>query len=125
MIPTTATTVRLGSLVLGSTHPERLSAWYRTAFASSAEAGAVLELSSGRLIFDRRDDLEQMSCEAGRILNNLNVSDMQAVEAHLRSLEVEWIRSVEPFPVGMIATLRDVDGNYVQIVELAGEAHSG
>jgi predicted enzyme related to lactoylglutathione lyase len=125
MAQTTATTMRLGSLVLGSTDPERLSAWYRAAFAPSSEAGGVLELSSGRLIFDRRDDLEPAPREAGRILMNLDVDDIRAAEAHLRSLDVEWIRPVEPFPAGMIATLKDIDGNYVQIVEFSGEAHGG
>jgi hypothetical protein len=118
-------TVRLGSLVLGSTDPERLSAWYRAAFAPSAEAGTVLELSSGRLIFDRRDDLEPAPREAGRILINLYVDDIRAVEGHLRSLDVEWIRPVEPFAAGTIATLKDIDGNLVQIVELAGTARDG
>jgi predicted enzyme related to lactoylglutathione lyase len=118
------TTVRLGSLVLGSTDPARLSAWYRAAFAPSAETGGVLELSSGRLIFEQRDDLEPASREAGRILINLYVDDIRAVEAHLRSLDVEFIRPVEPFPAGIIATLKDADGNYVQIVELA-ETHRG
>jgi hypothetical protein len=117
--------VRLGSLVLGSTDPERLSAWYRAAFAPSAEAGSVLELSSGRLIFDQRDDLEPTPREAGRILINLYVDDIRAVEAHLTSLDAEWIRPVGPFQAGTIATLKDIDGNLVQIVELAGEARDG
>jgi hypothetical protein len=44
--------VRLGGLVLGSEDPDRLSAWYRMAFAPSAEVGTVLDLSSSRLIRD-------------------------------------------------------------------------
>jgi predicted enzyme related to lactoylglutathione lyase len=117
--------VRLGSLVLGSDDPDRLSAWYRTAFAPSAEVGTVLDLSSGRLIFDRRGDLEQVPREPGRILINLYVENIRAVEAHLNALGVEWVRPVESFPPGTIATLKDRDGNYVQIIELVDRPRTG
>jgi Glyoxalase-like domain len=116
------TGVRLGSLVLGSDDPDRLSAWYRAAFAPRAAAGSVLELSTGRLIFDRRSDLERVAREPGRILINLYVEDIRAVEAHLNALGVAWVRPVENFPPGLIATLTDADGNYVQLIELIDPA---
>lgn len=117
--------VHLGSLVLGSEDPDRLSAWYRMAFAPSAEVGTVLHLGSSRLIFDRRGDLEEAAREPGRILINLYVENIRAVEAHLNALGVEWIRPVESFPPGTIATLKDRDGNYVQIIELLDRAGTG
>ncbi|MEV5706275.1 VOC family protein [Actinoallomurus sp. NPDC052274] len=112
--------IRLGGLVLGSDDPERLSAWYRAAFAPSAEPGIVLMVGDGRLVFDRRDDLEQSTREPGRILINFYVEDIEAVAAHLKALGVtRWIRPVEGFGAGRIATVEDPVGNYVQIVELA------
>ncbi|GAB3976823.1 hypothetical protein GCM10029978_064800 [Actinoallomurus acanthiterrae] len=114
------TGIRLGGLVLGSDDPERLSAWYRAAFAPSAEPSTVLTVGDSQLIFERRDDLAQNTQEPGRILINLNVEDVQAVAAHLMALGIaRWIRPVEPFGAGLIATLEDPVGNYVQIVELA------
>ena len=55
--------VRLGGLVLGTDDPQRLATWYKAAFAPDAESGevrgrTVVELGAGRLVFDRRDDLE-------------------------------------------------------------------
>lgn len=120
------TGIRLGGLVLGSDDPERLSAWYRAAFAPSAEPGTVLMVGDARLIFDRRDDLEPSTREPGRILINLYVQDMDAVVAHLRTLGVtRWIRPVEHFGPGLIATVEDPVGNYVQIVKLAARPGAG
>jgi predicted enzyme related to lactoylglutathione lyase len=112
-------TIRLGGLVLGSDDPARLSAWYRAAFAPSAGAGTVLRVGGTRLIFDRRDDLGQRTREPGRILINFYVQDISAVAAHLEALGgTRWIRPVEQFGPGRIATVEDPVGNYVQIVEL-------
>lgn len=124
MVETTG--IRLGGLVLGSEDPERLGAWYRAAFAPSAEPGTVVMVGGNRLIFDRRDDLEQSAREPGRILINFYVDDIEAVAAHLRSLGVtQWIRPVEEFGPGRIATVADPAGNYVQIVELTARPGAG
>ncbi|MFP3968732.1 VOC family protein [Actinomadura fulvescens] len=115
----TTTGIRLGGLVLGSADPERLGAWYRAAFAPSAEPGNALKVGDNRLIFDHRDDLEQSAREPGRILINFYVEDIKAVAAHLETLDgTRWIRPVEEFGGGLIATIEDPAGNYVQIVEL-------
>ncbi|GAA2143029.1 VOC family protein [Actinomadura napierensis] len=115
-----ATDIRLGGLVLGSDDPERLSDWYREAFAPKAEPGTVLMVGGGRLVFDGRDDLGPAAREPGRILINFYVEDIDAVAAHLKALGIErWIRPVEDFGPGRIATVEDPVGNYVQIVELA------
>jgi hypothetical protein len=111
--------VRLGGLVLGSEDPDRLAEWYRLAFAPNAAVGTVVEFSTGRLIFDRRADLEVVPREPGRILLNFYVGDIRTMEAHLNTLGVEWVRRVERFGPGMIGTVKDADGNYVQVIELA------
>ncbi|MFB4283152.1 VOC family protein [Nonomuraea sp. MTCD27] len=123
---TTTTGIRLGGLVLGSDDPERLSDWYRAAFAPAAGPGTVLMVGDGRLVFDRRDDLEQGTREPGRILINFYVEDIDAVVTHLKALGVtQWIRPVEHFGPGRIATVEDPVGNYVQLVELADRPGAG
>jgi predicted enzyme related to lactoylglutathione lyase len=111
---------RLGSAVLGSADPDRLSAWYRAAFTPSAEGGgSVVTLDGSRLIFDRREDVGPAAAEPGRVIINIYVEDIAAVDAHLKALEiVERVRPVEPFAGGLITTLKDPDGNYVNVVEL-------
>ncbi|MER6817508.1 VOC family protein [Spirillospora sp. NPDC000708] len=121
-----STGIRLGGLVLGSGDPERLSAWYRAAFVPSAGPGTVLMVGGSRLVFDRRDDLQPSTREPGRILINFYVEDIKAVVAHLMALGVtRWIRPVEDFGPGLIATVEDPVGNYVQVVELAARPGAG
>jgi hypothetical protein len=108
---------RLGSLVLGTTDPEKCSAWYQAVFAPDEEVvDSVLRLSQGALIFERRDDVETSAREPGRIIINIQVDDLIQLKDHLKALELEWVRPVELIPVGLIATLRDVDGNFVNLL---------
>jgi predicted enzyme related to lactoylglutathione lyase len=73
-------------------------------------------------VFDRRDDLGRSAREPGRILINLYVEDIQAVVARLEEVGVtRWVRPVEHFGPGLIATVEDPVGNYVQVVELSGK----
>jgi hypothetical protein len=110
---------RLEGLVIGSVDPARLAAWYRTAFAPSAEVvDSVLTLSHGLLIFEQRDDVGDQASEPGRIIINIQVDSLSELVAHLDQLDLEWVRPVEQIPVGEIATVKDLDGNLVNILEL-------
>lgn len=110
---------RLNGLVLGSADPERLAAWYRDAFAPGAElTDSVLTLGHGLLIFERRDDVAARAAEPGRVIINIQVDELAVLVAHLETLDLEWIRPVERIPVGTIATVKDADGNFVNILEL-------
>ncbi len=119
MTGTAATGVRLGSVVLGSVDPERLRSWYRRLLAPGSDDGGIaLELGGdSRLIFDRREDVAATSPEPGRVLVNLYVDDIEAVTARLAGLDAVCVRPVEPFPPGLISTIRDPDGNYVQLIQ--------
>ena len=39
--------------------------------------------------------------------------------AHLETLDLEWVRPAGPFAAGMIATVKDADGNFVNVFELS------
>jgi hypothetical protein len=110
---------RLGSLVLGSADPKRLAAWYQAAFAPEAEAGRVLALGQGELIFEQRDDVAPQAAEPGRIIINIQVDEFPMLVAHLETLDLEWERPAGPFAAGMIATVQDADGNFVNVFELS------
>jgi hypothetical protein len=114
----------VGGIVLGSTDPDRLWEWYRTAFAPGArKEGPVLALELGGtyLIFESRDDVGPKAAEPGRLLVNYEVDDIRAVADHLTSeLDVRWIRTVEEPAPGepvLLGTVEDPDGNYVQIFQ--------
>ncbi|AXK33928.1 VOC family protein [Streptomyces armeniacus] len=112
----------LGGIVLGSTDPERLWEWYRTAFApGAAKDGEMLglELGGTYLIFESRDDVAAKAAEPGRILVNFEVADIRASEKHLdETLSVHWIRPVTDMDGEVfLATVEDPDGNYIQLYQ--------
>ncbi|SCK49597.1 Glyoxalase-like domain-containing protein [Streptomyces sp. WMMB 714] len=49
---------------------------------------------------------------------NFMVRDIRAVERHLNSLGVRWVRPVEAGGDGFWSTVEDPDGNYVQFIQL-------
>ncbi|MFF9559492.1 VOC family protein [Streptomyces albus] len=118
---------RVGGIVLGSTDPERLHAWYRSAFVpeETADQGGpgggplFLELGGTYVIFERRDDVGRRSVEPGRILVNFEVTGIRDMEKRLtEELNPRWIRPVEAADENvLLATLEDPDGNYVQLFE--------
>ncbi|WP_037612726.1 VOC family protein [Streptomyces albus] len=118
---------RVGGIVLGSTDPERLHAWYRSAFVPEETADQdgpdggplFLELGGTYVIFERRDDVGRRSVEPGRVLVNFEVTGIRDMEKRLtEELNPRWIRPVEADDENvLLGTLEDPDGNYVQLFE--------
>lgn len=55
--------------------------------------------------------------ESARCIFNLDVTGCRELESHLKEMGVRWVRPVEQMPFGLIGTVADPDGNYVQIIE--------
>lgn len=108
-------------VVLGSTDPDALIAWYRAALEPLGARWAehLLLVGPGAVIgFDQRDDVADRAAEPGRHLINLTVRDIRAAEKHLNSLGVTWVRPVEETGGGwFFSTLVDPVGNYLQILQ--------
>jgi predicted enzyme related to lactoylglutathione lyase len=49
---------------------------------------------------------------------NFRVNDAREHAARLVGLGATWIRPVEPEPFGLLGTIADPDGNYVQIAQV-------
>lgn len=112
----------LSSILLGTTDPDRLRAWYIAAFAPGHEGGDPISFGHTALIFDPRSDVDSKNPEPGRFILNFHVEDAHAAAAHLDSLGVTWLVRVEDRPpIGKFGTVVDPDGNYVQIIELSPE----
>jgi hypothetical protein len=107
---------RLGAVVLGSRSPRRSAAWYRQAL-ELAGRDEVLDAGGVLLRITHQRDLSSTSIEPMRLIANFVVDDILAVEARLVAMETVWIRELERTPWGIIGTVLDPDGNYVQIIE--------
>lgn len=118
-------TPALASILLGTTDPDRLRAWYVAALGPDQREHGVLDFGGVALIVDGRTDLQATSHEPGRLILNFHVDDIATVEARLVALEAIWVREVEATPCGIIGTVLDPDGNYVQVIESQNqEPHS-
>jgi len=111
-----APSARIVGVVLSSRAPGRLAAWYRQVLGLHGD-DAVLMAGGVELSFTSHTDVAPTSAEPIRLIPNFHVDDIGAVEARLVDMEAIWVREIEPTPWGMIGTVLDPDGNYLQIVE--------
>jgi predicted enzyme related to lactoylglutathione lyase len=120
----------LGSILLGTTDPVRLRDWYTAAFAAGDE-DAFTEVTptlfacrfgNTSLFIDGRSDLVGTNPDPGRIILNFHVDDIRTAEARLVALGAVWVREPERTRWGIIGTVLDLDGNYVQIFEPAPDS---
>ncbi|MEV4245085.1 VOC family protein [Streptosporangium canum] len=117
--------MNLGSVMLGSSEVATMKDWYRAAFAPKENEMGAFEFGAGQLFIEEHSEVAGPTAEPARVILNLDVADCRSVEAHLRTLGVSWVREVEQMPFGLIGTVADPDGNYVQIIQWGAqpEAH--
>jgi catechol 2,3-dioxygenase-like lactoylglutathione lyase family enzyme len=110
-------TSSIDSILLASTHPDRLERWYVEAFDVQPDADGFLPLGPGVLI-DRRDDVGPRTAEPGRVILNHHVPDIHAAAQRLDGLRAPWVSPVEYRDAGLwFGTVEDPDGNYVQLIQ--------
>ncbi|GAA3569398.1 hypothetical protein GCM10022419_057870 [Nonomuraea rosea] len=116
----------LGSLLLASTDPERLRAWYADTLDPEENTDVngyrVLKFGDFYLFIDTRADVSDKNPEPGRTILNFDVPDARGVAARMESAGVSWLAEIEDRDGSLFATAIDPDGNYVQIIQLS-EAH--
>jgi uncharacterized glyoxalase superfamily protein PhnB len=99
--------------------------WYRKAFGAEENSMGALEFGGVQFFIEEHSEISGPTKEPARVIINLDVEDCRALEAHLKTQGVRWVREVEQMPFGLIGTVADPDGNYVQIIQwgAAPEAH--
>ncbi len=118
-------TPTLGSILLGTTNPDRLRAWYIAALGPEESEEGFLDFGGVALLIDGRTDVADKNPEPGRVILNFHVEDAHATAAHLDEVGASWLVEVEDRGVGFFGTLVDPDGNYIQIIQMKdGDAPS-
>lgn len=107
----------LDSLVIGSDRPEELKDWYRTVLGGQEDADGAFVFGPARLFVFPHSEIHGPSAEPARILINFRVEDARAVESELKEKGARFVRDVEEQPFGLLGTIVDLDGNYLQIFE--------
>ncbi len=116
------TSFNLGSVMLGTSNVEEMKGFYRGAFPDikENEMGAF-EFGNGQLFIEEHSEVSGPTQEPARAILNLDVTGCREIETHLKRQGVTWVREVEQMPFGLIGTIADPDGNYVQIIEWGAE----
>ena len=113
----------LRSMLLASTDPERLGAWYAAALSPQEDQKVhqyrVLKFGATYLFIDTRDDVADATAEPGRIVLNFEVPDARAVVARMEEMGVTWVAELDDREGSLFATAQDPDGNYVQVIQLS------
>ncbi|MEJ3657965.1 VOC family protein [Actinomycetes bacterium KLBMP 9759] len=110
------TTLKPASILLGTTRPAEMRAWYITTLAPGFTGDGAIDLGGFLLAIDGRDDVEAKNDEPGRMIVNFDVEDFDAVQARLIAAGVEFI-SVADREKGKFGTFADPDGNFLQIIQ--------
>lgn len=106
------------SILIGSTDPAGLRAWYAQVLGVSVDIDGFLDFGGVAVLTDARDDIAPRTAEPGRVIINYHVPDIHAAARRLESFEVPWVSGVEYRDAGLwFATVEDPDGNYVQLIQ--------
>jgi predicted enzyme related to lactoylglutathione lyase len=116
----------LTSILLASTDPDRLHAWYVAALDpqrnDTVDVYRVLKFGEVYLTIDTRSDVSDKNPEPGRVILNFDVADARAMVNRLNGLGVSWLAELSDRDGSLFATAIDPDGNYVQIIQLSEAA---
>src|SRR5262245_14127047 len=115
----------IGSILLGSDQVDAVKTWYRRAFGWEENAMGAFQVGAVQLFIETHSEVGGPTKEPARSIIKLDVAGCRELESHLKDMGVKWIREVEQMPFGLIGTVADPDGNYVQIIEwgAAPETH--
>ena len=114
--------MKFTGLLIGSEHPERLKEYYTKLFGKpTLEDSAYFgwQLGDAMVAFGAHDQVKGPNREPGRVIWNLETSDVKAEFQKLKSAGATVIR--EPYKMGdqgefWIATFADPDNNYFQLM---------
>jgi predicted enzyme related to lactoylglutathione lyase len=119
------TTPPIGSLLVGSSNVDQMKEWYRKAFDTKENDMGAFQFGNLQFFVESHSEVSGPTKEPARVIINFDVDDARALEAHLNEVGATWIRPVEQESFGLIGTVADPDGNYVQIIQWGAtpEAH--
>lgn len=115
----------IGSLLVGSSNVDAMKDWYRKAFGVVENEMGAFPFGGIQFFIEEHSEVSGPTKEPARVIINLDVDDCRAYEKTLKGLGAKWIREVEQMDFGLIGTVADPDGNYVQIIQWGAtpEAH--
>ncbi len=115
----------LGSLLVGSSQVDAMKDFYRSAFDVKENDMGAFEFGGVQLFIEEHSQVSGPTKEPARIILNLNVDDAKGLAKHIEGTGAKFERPLEQADFGLIATVKDPDGNLVQLIQWGAtpEAH--
>lgn len=110
--------IRLDGVIIATEQPAALADWYAAILSAERESEHVVRHDDIKIIVFPHDEVAGAAVEPERLMINFQVSDPDAFTAHATSMGARWKRPFEREAFGLMATLEDPDGNYVQFLRL-------
>ena len=113
--------MNFNSILIGSEHPERLTAYYTKLFGDPlfSEGGyTVWRIGSGAVTVGPHSEVHGTNDQPGRLIWNIESDDVQADFDRFKAAGAIVVREPYTFeeePGSWIATLADPDDNYFQL----------
>lgn len=112
----------IGGFFFRSENPDALRAWYRdhlgVEMAPQFSGGAPWQQEAGFTVFDPFSNADTMIPEGKSWMINFRVGDLAKMIEQLRAADIE-VSDLEAYPHGKFATLRDPEGNGIQLWQVA------
>jgi predicted enzyme related to lactoylglutathione lyase len=118
------TQARFESVLIGSTDVAGLKSWYSKAFETEENEMGAFDLGGTMIFIEEHSEVSGPAKEPARIIINLGVDDCRALGKHFETLDATWIRKVEEAPFGVVGTVADPDGNYLNFIQWGGSPES-
>ncbi len=113
-------TLNLNSIMIGTSQPAVLAAFYEKVFARPADmvedTWHMWQAGSCALSIGEHSEVKGQSKEPARIIINIETKQVKEEFDRLKNLSVTIIKEPYEMGGGFIATLADPDGNLVQLM---------
>jgi predicted enzyme related to lactoylglutathione lyase len=113
-------TLNLNSLMIGTSQPKVLAAFYEKVFGRPADMVEgdwhMWQAGSAALSVGEHSEVKGQAKEPSRIILNIETKAVKEEFERLKALNTTIIKEPYEMGGGMIATLADPDGNCIQLV---------
>lgn len=107
--------MNLNSYLIHAHDPMGLRSWYNSVVGGELVHDFALVFDGLYLAFTDHDGLSKTPSEPERAMLGFDVADLAAEKVRLDELGVDWVREPSPFPLGLLGTIRDPEGNFLQV----------
>lgn len=105
------------SIIIATENPAGMADWYSAVLSGERQSDNEVQADGLRLVLFPHNQVSGPNTQPERSMINFAVEDAAAFTAHAGYLSLQWVRRFEPEVFGLLATIVDPDGYYVQFIQ--------